>query len=106
MQVSNITEFGAFVKLEEGIEGLIYNSELSPERVEDASEVVSVGQNISALVTKVDAAEQKVSLSIKAIADKEQRASLKKIAEQQSQSQTTTLGDILAEKLAQHGEDE
>ncbi len=106
VQVSNITEFGAFVKLEEGIEGLIYNSELSPDRVEDASEVVSVGQNISALVTKVDAAEQKVSLSIKAIADKAQRDSLKKIAEQQSQSQTTTLGDILAEKLAQHGEDE
>ncbi|MCH2409880.1 30S ribosomal protein S1 [Myxococcota bacterium] len=106
VQVSNITEFGAFVKLEEGIEGLIYNSELSPDRVEDASEVVSVGQNVSALVTKVDAAEQKVSLSIKAIADKAQRDSLKKIAEQQSQSQTTTLGDILAEKLAQHGEDE
>ncbi len=106
VQVSNITEFGAFVKLEEGIEGLIYNSELSPDRVENASEVVSVGQNVSALVTKVDAAEQKVSLSIKAIADKAQRDSLKKIAEQQSQSQTTTLGDILAEKLAQHGEDE
>lgn len=106
VQVSNITEFGAFVKLEEGIEGLIYNSELSLDRVEDASEVVSVGQNVSALVTKVDAAEQKVSLSIKAIADKAQRDSLKKIAEQQSQSQTTTLGDILAEKLAQHGEDE
>lgn len=106
VEVSNITEFGAFVKLEEGIEGLIYNSELSADRVENASEVVSVGQTISAVVTKVDAAEQKVSLSIKAIADKEQRDSLKKVAAQQSQSQTTTLGDILAEKLAQQSDEE
>jgi len=99
--VSSLADFGAFVKLEEGIEGLIYNSEFSSERVENPSEVVQVGQEVTALTTKVDPLEQKISLSIRALTDKEQRDALKKVAAQQAASQTTTLGDLLAEKLAQ-----
>jgi small subunit ribosomal protein S1 len=103
-QVTTVAEFGAFVKLEEGIEGLIYSSDLSAERVDNPSEVVKEGESVTALVTRVDPVEQKISLSIRALTDKEQRDSLKKIAVQQSQTQTTTLGDLLAEKLAQQTE--
>jgi small subunit ribosomal protein S1 len=103
--VSSLADFGAFVKLEEGIEGLIYNSELSTERVENPSDVVQVGQEVTALTTKVDPLEQKISLSIRALTDKEQRDTLKKIAVQAATSQTTTLGDLLAEKLAQKAEE-
>jgi small subunit ribosomal protein S1 len=103
--VTSLADFGAFVKLEEGIEGLIYNSELATERVENASEVVKEGQEVTALVTKVDPLEQKISLSIRALTDKEQRAALKKMAAQEAASQTTTLGDLLAEKLAQKTEE-
>jgi len=103
--VTSLADFGAFVKLEEGIEGLIYNSELATERVENASEVVKEGQEVTALVTKVDPLEQKISLSIRALTDKEQRVALKKIAAQEAASQTTTLGDLLAEKLAQKTEE-
>ena len=99
--VTNVADFGAFVKLEEGIEGLIYSSELSTERVDNPSEVVKEGEEVTALVTKVDPLEQKISLSIRALTDKEQRETLKKVAAQQAASQTTTLGDLLAEKLAQ-----
>ncbi|MEM7413582.1 MAG: 30S ribosomal protein S1 [Myxococcota bacterium] len=99
--VTNVADFGAFVRLEDGIEGLIYSSELAQERVENPSDVVSEGQEVTALVTRVDPMEQKISLSIKALTDKEQRESLKKLAAQQSATQTTTLGDLLAEKLAQ-----
>jgi small subunit ribosomal protein S1 len=95
-EVSNVADFGAFVRLEEGIEGLIYSSELSTERVDDPSEVVKAGQQVTALVTRVDPLEQKISLSIRALSDKEQREALKKLAVQQSTSQTTTLGDLLA----------
>jgi len=105
-EVSNLTDFGAFVRLEEGIEGLIYNSEIAAERVENASDVLSEGQAVTALVTKVDAVDQKISLSIRAVADKEERHALKQVAAQQAQSQTTTLGDILAEKLAQRTDEE
>ena len=89
------------MRLEQGIDGLIYNSELSAERVDNPAEVVQVGQTVTAIVTKVDPVEQKIALSIRAVHDREQRDALKKLAVQQSASQTTTLGDLLAEKLAQ-----
>ncbi len=98
--VSSLADFGAFVRLEDGIEGLIYNSELASERVDNPSEVVKEGQQVTALVTRVDPLEQKISLSIKALTDREQRDALKKLAAQQATSQTTTLGDLIAEKLA------
>jgi ribosomal protein S1 len=105
-EVITVADFGAFVKLEEGIEGLIYSSDLSTERIDNPNEVVKEGETVTALVTRVDPIEQKISLSIRALTDKEQRDALKKIAVQQSQTQTTTLGDLLAEKLAQQTDGE
>jgi small subunit ribosomal protein S1 len=98
-EVTNVADFGAFVKLGEGIEGLIYSSELSAERVDDPGEVVKPGEQVTALVTRVDPVEQKISLSIRALTNKEQRDELKRLAEQQSASQTTTFGDLLQKKL-------
>jgi small subunit ribosomal protein S1 len=104
--VSSLADFGAFVRLEEGIEGLIYNSELSAERVDNPSEVVKEGQPVTALVTRVDPLEQKISLSIKALTDREQRESLKKLAAQQASSQTTTLGDLIKQSRKNQGGDD
>jgi len=98
---TNVTDFGVFVKLDEGIEGLVYSSELAAERIEKPAEHFEAGQEITALVVKVDPAEQKISLSIRAVTDKAERAALKELAAQQSASQATTLGDLLKEKLAQ-----
>ena len=97
--VKSVTDFGVFVQLEDGIDGLVYSSELAADRIENPAEHFTEGQEITALVVKVDANEQKISLSIRAVNDKAERAALKEIAEQQSASQTTTLGDLLAEKL-------
>ncbi|MFQ5418411.1 MAG: S1 RNA-binding domain-containing protein, partial [Myxococcota bacterium] len=105
-EVTKVAEFGAFVKLEDGVEGLIYNSELASERVENPSDVVKEGETVTALITKVDPVEQKISLSIRALTDKEQRVAIKKLATQQSQSQATTLGDLLASKLAEKAQEE
>ena len=68
------------------------------------AQTFEVGQTVTALVTKVDPAEQKISLSIRALDDKEQRAALKKLAAQQSASQKSTLGDLLTQKLAEKAE--
>jgi small subunit ribosomal protein S1 len=103
--VTSVADFGAFVQLEEGIEGLIYSSELSAERVDKPSDVVKPGDVVKALVTRVDPVEQKISLSIKAVTDKEQRQALKELAVQQSSSQKSTLGDLLREKLEKKGTD-
>ncbi|MCP5056131.1 MAG: 30S ribosomal protein S1 [bacterium] len=110
-EVTNVTDFGAFVKLEDGIEGLVYSSELAQEPVEKPSDAVSQGDTVTAIVTKVDPVDQKISLSIKAVSDRDQRDALKKMAAQQSLTQTSTLGDVgalaaLKEKLEQGGGEE
>jgi len=104
--VTGVTDFGAFVRLEEGVEGLVYSSEIAAERVEKPADHVQEGQTVKAIVMRVDPSEQKISLSMKAVHDKEQRAALKQLAAQQSASQKATLGDLLAEKLARKGSEE
>jgi len=104
-EITSVTDFGAFVKLEEGIEGLIYSAELSADKVEKPSDVVAAGQTVTALVTRVDPVDQKISLSIRALTNKEERAALKRLAAEQAASQTTTLGDLLKEKLGKKAEE-
>ena len=67
-KVANLMEFGAFVELEPGVEGLVHISELSHKRVWRTSDVVSKGQEIEVLVLSVDAEAQRISLSIRALA--------------------------------------
>ncbi len=102
--VTSVTDFGVFVRLEDGIDGLVYSSELAAERVEKPQDHFTEGQDVTALVVKVDPAEQKISLSIRAVTDKAERSALKELAAQQSSSQATTLGDLLKEKLASASE--
>lgn len=65
-EVVRVTDFGAFVELETGIEGLIHISELSDERVEKPSDVVKKGDAAKAMVISVDKEAKKIALSIKA----------------------------------------
>jgi small subunit ribosomal protein S1 len=64
-KVTNITDFGIFVEIEEGIEGLVHISELSSKRVKSSAELFSVGDNVSAIVKNVDPKSRKIRLSIK-----------------------------------------
>jgi small subunit ribosomal protein S1 len=64
-KVSRLMDFGAFVELEPGIEGLIHVSELSPQRVRRVADVVQPGQEVQVLVLNVDPAQRRISLSLK-----------------------------------------
>jgi small subunit ribosomal protein S1 len=65
-RVVSITDYGAFVELEKGVEGLIHISEMSwTKHVKHPSKILSVGQNIEAVVLKVDKDNQKISLGLK-----------------------------------------
>ncbi len=66
--VVRVTEFGAFVELETGIEGLVHISELSEDRVENASEVVKNGDRVKAVIMSLDKETKKIALSMKAAA--------------------------------------
>ncbi|MDZ7618935.1 MAG: S1 RNA-binding domain-containing protein [Patescibacteria group bacterium] len=69
--VSKLMEFGAFVELEPGVEGLVHISELSHKRVWRASDVVREGQEVEVLVLSVDADAQRISLSMKQLSQPE-----------------------------------
>jgi small subunit ribosomal protein S1 len=64
-KVTKLTNFGVFVELEPGLEGLLHISELSDDKVESPEEVVKVGDEIEVKILRVDAAERKIGLSRK-----------------------------------------
>jgi small subunit ribosomal protein S1 len=64
--VTRITNFGAFVQLEEGVEGLVHISQLSNQRVRAVTDVVQVGAVVQVRVLSVDAEQRRISLSMKA----------------------------------------
>ena len=65
--VARMTDFGAFVQLEDGIDALLHVSQISKEHINKPSDVLSVGQEIEAQVVDLNEAEKKISLSMKAL---------------------------------------
>ena len=72
--VVNLTSFGAFTKLEEGIEGLIHISELADRRIEKPEEVVSVGDELDLKVINLSPKDRRIGLSLKALLAEQERA--------------------------------
>ena len=64
-KVARINDFGAFVELEPGLDGLVHISKISHERIEHPSEVVKVGEDIKAKILSVDEENKRISLSMK-----------------------------------------
>ncbi len=103
VKVIKITEFGSFVELEPGIEGLIHVSEMSNEHVDDPRKVVNEGDKIKAEVITIDPVERKIGLSIKSLFGREDAV---EAAEYMREARTATsdratLGDVLAQKLGE-----
>src|SRR5436190_1175950 len=95
--VRNIADFGIFVEIEEGVEGLIHVSEFSEDRVEDAKTFVKPGQTLKAEVIAVDTAERKIGLSFRGAARAEELADAQGFS---GGVPTATLGDVMRDKLA------
>ncbi|NCC51239.1 MAG: 30S ribosomal protein S1 [Spartobacteria bacterium] len=72
-KISKLTSFGAFVEMEEGVDGLVHISQISDDRVQNVKDVLHIGQDVEARVVKVDPVERRIGLSIKAaqISDEE-----------------------------------
>jgi small subunit ribosomal protein S1 len=75
-QITNITDFGVFLEIEKGIEGLIHISELSEERVEDIRTFASVGDALETKIIHLDPRERKIGLSIKALKKAQEKAAM------------------------------
>jgi small subunit ribosomal protein S1 len=80
--VTRLMDFGAFVKLAPGVEGLIHVSELSYQRVWRPSDVLGEGQEVEVKILSVDAEQQRISLSLKALMDRPVKSSDKNVADE------------------------
>ena len=65
-KISKLASFGAFVEIEEGIDGLVHISQISDDRVQKVRDALTPGQEVEARVIKIDSVERRIGLSIKA----------------------------------------
>ncbi|MCI6589687.1 MAG: 30S ribosomal protein S1 [Lentisphaeraceae bacterium] len=66
-KVSKIASFGAFIELEDGVDGLVHISQISDQRIEKVKDALKVGQEVEARIIKIDREERRIGLSIKAV---------------------------------------
>lgn len=103
--VVKLTDFGVFVELEEGIEGLIHISELSEDRINHPEEVVKPGEKLNVKVIKCDPRSRKIGLSIREFHQDVEKQEVRKYMGSGEES-LGTMGDLLSHALKQYEEQE
>jgi small subunit ribosomal protein S1 len=96
-KVLKVLDFGAFVELEKGVEGLVHVSEILDEHVEDPRKVLTPGQEVQVLILETDAPERKIALSIKGATRAKEMADVQGYASPNAGG--ATLGDVMRGKL-------
>ncbi len=96
-KIVRLTDFGVFVEITPGIEGIVFLSELDEKKIEKPEEVFSVGEERIAKITKMNPREKKLSLSFKLAQLELQKLEYQKYV--QSQDDKLTLGDLLKDQL-------
>jgi small subunit ribosomal protein S1 len=97
--VTSVTDFGVFVQIEEGVEGLIHVSQLSTERVDRPASLYKIGDEVEAEVTQVDAREKRIALSIKALRRSEERDEVDAYLRRERESGKFSLADVMGGEL-------
>lgn len=96
--VTNITDFGVFVELEEGIEGLVHVSEISKEKIKTPVGKFDVGDVITARVMNINSEERRIGLSVKRLEVDDEHGLLSEYVNN-ARPATSTFGEILRENL-------
>ena len=97
--VTNVTDFGVFVELEEGIEGLVHVSEISKEKIKTPVGTYNVGDSLTAKVMNITSDERRIGLSIKRLEMDDDKAILSEYISNSKQP-TSDFGEMLRENLA------
>lgn len=95
--VVRLTDFGAFVEIAEGIDGLVRNSEIAEERVSKASAVLNEGDKVKVKILEIDTKNQRLGLSIREAKNSQEREEIKDFLGDKSEG--VTLGDLLKDKF-------
>ena len=98
-KVQKITDFGAFIEIEPGIEGLCHVSEFDDSRVENPRDFLKIGQDVDVMIIDVDSEERKIGLSIKAVKKAEEGTDYRAYLASSKSDSRATLGDVLKDKL-------
>lgn len=98
--ITNVTDFGLFVELEEGVEGLVHVSEISQDKIKTPVGIYNVNDTISAKVVSVSRRERKIGLSMRRADEEDERSSYSEYLNS-TQAATSNLGELLKEGLAQ-----
>jgi small subunit ribosomal protein S1 len=96
--ITNLTDFGIFVELEEGIEGLVHVSEISKEKIKTPVGKFNVGDMITAKVMNINTEERRIGLSIKRLEMDDEQGMLSDYVNNMRPA-TSTFGEILRENL-------
>ncbi len=94
-----MTDFGVFVQIEEGIEGLVHVSQIANERIDRPAEHFQVGEVIECEILNIDLRERKIGLSVRALRRTEERAEMAAYMDREGEGGRFTLGDSLGEQL-------
>ena len=92
-KIARLTDFGAFVDLGDGIEGLVHVSELSRRRVEDIQKEFTAGQELTMKIVKLDPTERRIGLSVKQLEQDLERGDLDAAKARQPEFKKATLAD-------------
>ncbi len=99
-KVVKITDFGVFVALENGVEGLVRNTDVALDPASKVENVLAINSDIKAVVIKIDEEDRKIGLSIKKYLESLEEDELKRYLSEQ-ESMRTTMGDLLADQGAE-----
>ena len=103
-KVTSITDFGIFIELAEGVEGLIRQSDFGSKGDVNPKDAFKIGDEVEAEVVKVNKQERRIALSIKSLETSEEKRDIKEYVKSQGE-QSATLGDILKDSLKDENED-
>jgi small subunit ribosomal protein S1 len=96
--ITNLTDFGVFVELEEGIEGLVHVSEISKENIKSPKEHYQIGDTITAKVMNINSDERRIGLSIKRLEEDDDDKYLEDFAKNMKPA-TSSFGELLRNNI-------
>ncbi len=96
--ITNLTDFGVFVELEEGIEGLVHVSEISKENIKSPKEHYQIGETITAKVMNINSDERRIGLSIKRLLEDDDDKYLEDFAKNMKPA-TSSFGELLRNNI-------
>ncbi len=104
--VTNVTDFGAFIELEDGVEGLVHISEITSDKEKKAEDVLKVGDAVTAKILNINNDDRKIGLSIKAFIEEKEKMESGEYITDSFQKGKVSLGEILQQATDSQKDDD